>query len=68
MMSKDFVFLTVSTKENGGIFVHDQDGRVVDGVVEIETSVDLETPRMAKISFYCKDSDGRFIPPTGITV
>ena len=67
-MSNRYVFLTVSTKENGELYVHDQDGRIVDGVFAISTSVDTETPRTAGIKFYCKNKDGNLIPPSGVTV
>lgn len=67
-MSNRYVFLTVSTKENGELYVHDQDGRVVEGVFAISTSVDTKTLRIAEIKFYCKNGDGNLIPPSGVTV
>lgn len=66
-MSKRYVFLTVSTEENGELYVHDQDGRIVEGVFAISTSVDAETPRTAGIKFYCKNGDGNLIPPNDMT-
>ena len=52
------IFLTVSTNEYGELYVHDQDGRMVDGVFAITTSVDIETLRTAEVKFYCKNSTG----------
>ena len=67
-MSNRYVFLTVSTTDTGELYVHDQDGRIVEGITAISTSVDIETPRMAEIKFYCKDCNRNLIPPNGVTV